>query len=440
MASRRVVLSSSAVSDLELLAGEPPPRSDATCARLGRRLDPIGTTIAIGVLWLFVASGVATLLLLAIVGTHPAQPASPAVSAAFFAAFGLAWVPFVLWVVRRRRSARAIVRDGALAPARLEEHAAVFDADGREQRAIFSAPKRRLAGGAAPAVVYLAGDARCLVVLPDGSTARAQIATGLIIDAAGGRATISLGRGRTERAVAWILALVLAQLAYIAARVTFFQKPSELRCDRAADRCTLSGSDIFGSAWDVTFPASAMNGSSVEDRGSSEKAWVVERSTGGRLELGNPTGRGVQQDVYRRASEALEAFIHDRARPALELRFEALGGPTGAVWILSAALVIYILAGLLHGWRTTLTIDRFAGELTILRRPALWPPARRVLPLSSVARAETQPGGLWLVFSYLPTVTLKLVGGDGKVLFRRRQTAADETRRQAAAINQLLQK
>src|SRR5262249_25420623 len=159
-----------------------------------------------------------------------------------------------------------------------------------------------------------------------GQAVVARLARDVLVERSNTRATITLTRGSTEKAVAWIAAFLLVQLGYIGLRLTFFQRPSELRCDRAKDECTLRGSDIFGTEWHTSFPASGMVRSEVEPREHRERAWMV-RMTGGRSrELGSPTGRARQQEQYRRSSDALDAFIANHAQSTFETRFEGLGG------------------------------------------------------------------------------------------------------------------
>ena len=43
------------------------------------------------------------------------------------------------------------------------------------------------------------------------------------------------------------------------------------------------------------------------------------------------------------------------------------------------------------------------------------------------------------LFAYLPTVTVMLIGRDGKTRFSRRQVGSDDLEREISAINELLQ-
>jgi hypothetical protein len=434
------------MTDLELLIAEVPPRSDATCARLVAKIEPVGGFVLSGILWLIIACSVATLVLLAIAGTRATGPAPPAVLAAWPVAFALAWVPFGLSVAGRRRAARALVRDGALVKGMIDggavprrRTAARFQHDGNEERAIF-AVGRRAAVPAEPYVLCAAGRDGCLAFADGGSAVRARLARDVAIAHEGPRVTVTLRRSGLERATAWIVALLLVQLGYLGGRLVFFQPGSELRCDRARDLCTLRGSDIFGSEWSTTFPLRGVTGSEVREREHGELAWVLRRPGGPKaeLELGAPTGRGAQKEAYRRQAQELNVFLADSARPSFDARFEALGGPSTAVWLLVGIFFVYVLGRLVHGWRTTLVVDRAAGEITITRSPALLPPGRRALALAAGTKAEAKPGGLWLLFSYLPTVTLRLVDDDGNVLFKRRQIDAASVARAVAAINELL--
>ncbi len=442
------------MSELEILRGEANPRSAATCARLGGRVDSIGGFIAYGVLWLFIACGVATAVLFAaivVTGPQPSGAAGIAALIAWVLGFVLAWLPFVRWVARRRGAGRALIRDGVLIAAtiehvksasargaRLRSASIRFVADGHAHHGLFSAGGTGLVAGAAT-VLYTPAAEYCLVfVTDDQRPIPARLLRDLTVDRNDARTTVTMRRGRGERTFVAVLALVLVQITYVGLRLTFFQRPSELRCERKSDSCTLTGSDIFGGGWDNGFPASGMVRSELESREHGELAWVVRMTRGDTRELGHPTGREAQRAVYRAQSDALAAFIANRAQKSFTARFEALGGPSGAMWLAIGLVFGYLLARLVHGWRTTLVFDRAAGELVITRAPALVPPGRRRIALADVVRADARHGGLWLLYTYLPTVTIRILGADDKVLFRRRLAMDADIGPELAAINEFV--
>src|SRR5262249_27023585 len=195
-------------------------------------------------------------------------------------------VPFGVWVVHRRRAARALIRDGVLVEGAPGQRAVWFQVGGREQRAVV-----RARGRGARRVLCAPGAARCLLFSDGGEAIPARVARDVTIGRDGARLSVTVRRGRTETVTMWILALVIVEMAYIALRLTFFQQPAELRCDRAKDQCLLSGSDIFGGSWTTRFPASSMTGSEVQPHESGELAWVVHRGPSGDVALGAPTGR-----------------------------------------------------------------------------------------------------------------------------------------------------
>src|SRR5262249_11090229 len=154
----------------------------------------------------------------------------------------------------------------------------------------------------------------------DGRAVRARIVRDVTLDAGDGRAEVTLARGGTEKATVIILGFVLAQLAYMAIAINFFQRPSELRCDRGFNQCTLSGSDMFGSGWQASFSAGGMARSELVPVEHGELKWVVRMKDGTTRDLANPTGRGAQIEQYRRGSDALNAFIADGTQHALDAR------------------------------------------------------------------------------------------------------------------------
>ena len=440
------------MSDLELLQQETPPRRAA--ARLARRVDSITGFIAYGVLWLMLSLAVSSLAIFAgmrMTGPNPSSTAVDAVLLSWVIAFVVMWLPFGMWVVRRRRAARALVRDGVLVDGTIDhaQQGSVrggtmfsagirFTVGGEEQRAVFAVAHQHVAPGNSMPVLWARG-ARHALVFPGGVHAvAARLAHDIAIEHGGERTVVTLRRGAAEKFFVVMLAVVLPQMTFIGLRLQT-QAPSLLRCDRDQDECTLTGSDIFGGHWSNSYPVSGMLHSEVQlHRKYDEVAWVVRMKDSRTRDLAGFTDRTQQKADYHRQSDALNAFIGDRAQHTFEARFEGMGGPNTATWIAIGLVLGYILFSLLNGWRTVLAFDRAAGTLTITRSPALLPPTRRTLPLESIARAEATSGSMWLIFASLPTLTLRLIGRDGKVLFKRKQATSDDARRELVAINELL--
>jgi hypothetical protein len=442
------------MSDLELLQQETPPRR-AAAARLARRVDSIAGFIAYGVLWLMLSLVVSSLPIfvgMRMTGPNPSSTVVDAVLLAWVILFVVMWLPFGMWVVRRRRAARALVRDGVLVDGTIDhaQQGSVrggtmfsagirFTVAGEEQRAVFAVAHQHVAPGNSMPVLWAPG-ARHALVFPGGAAhaVAARLAHDIAIERGGERTVVTFRRGAAEKLFVGLLAIVLPQMTFIGLRLQS-QPPSLLRCDRDKDECTLSGSDIFGGHWSNSYPVSGMLHSEVRlHKTYDEVAWVVRMKDSRTRDLAGFTDRTQQKAAYHRQSDALNTFIGDRAERTFEARFEGMGGPSSATWIAIGLVLGYILFSLVNGWRTQLAFDRAAGTLTITRSPALLPPARRTLPLASIARADASSGSMWLVFASLPTLTLRLIGSDGKVLFKRKQATSDDARREIAAINELL--
>lgn len=176
-------MSDEQLSDLELVRSEAPPRR-AACARLVGRIDSLFGFIAYGVLWLFVAAMVSMGVLfagVAFAGHRPSGAYVTAVLVGWALSFVLAWVPFGLWVRRRRQRARALVRDGLLVDGtidgvlRLMLRGAPFTRgtlaiEGRAARGTFSVGGHHaeLVEGATMPVLVAPGAAYGLVFAADG--------------------------------------------------------------------------------------------------------------------------------------------------------------------------------------------------------------------------------------------------------------------------------
>jgi plastocyanin len=443
------------MSELDLLRQEATPRQ-GEALRVARRVNSTAGLIAYGVLWLMPSALVASLPIFAVLlvakSTLPPSVAEAVMLAALLL-FVLCWLAFGAWAVRRRRAARVLVRDGVLVDGAID-HARQgmvrggtmftagvrFTVAGEQHRAVFAVARLHVAPGDVVPVLWLAG-ARHTLVFPRGAkhAVPARITHDIAVEHGGERTVVTFRRGVSEKIFVALLALVVPEMALLTVAIAF-QKPTVLRCERDRDQCTLTGHDIFGHEWTSTYPASAMTRSAVERNARyGEVEWVVHLRNGAPRQLGALTDRAQQMESYRQQSDALNLFIGDRAQRSFEARFAGLGGSAGIMGVM-ALLLAYVLFALVHGWRTTLTFDRAAGTLTIARAPALLRPAQRTVPLASIARAEARAGRMWLFFASLPTLTLRLFGSDGKVLFKRKQVTSDDAQREIAAIDEVLTK
>ena len=254
--------------------------------------------------------------------------------------------------------------------------------------------------------------------------------------------TVTFRRSGWDKWVPIIVAAVMVEAIYIALRINAFPQQTAIVCDRGKDLCTVSGYDIFGGSWTFAYPASEMKRSRVVADKSDDPRWIVERATLRPQELGSPTGRAAQQAQYTKSSAALQSFIDDPTQPLFEARFDAIGGPGDLGWAALIAFFGFVVLRYVNAWRARLVFDRVAGELAIVRTPALVPPARRTLPLAEVVDAESGKGGMFLLYAFLPTVTFRLMADGRRVLFKRRMFAARkseaEVREDVAAINDFL--
>lgn len=230
--------------------------------------------------------------------------------------------------------------------------------------------------------------------------------------------TVTFRRRWEDKFTAFLCALVVIEAPYLVWRIEVSPQQSVLLCDRGNDTCSLSGHDVFGGGWTFSYPASQMRRSRVVPDKYGQK-WIVDMAGEPTVNFGNPTGRTAQQEEYAKYSAALQAFIEDRAQRHFEARFASIGGLGVVPWILVELLFGFVLFRYVHGWRTRLIIDRTAGQLTVQRTPALWPPARQVFPLADIERVEGRKGWMVLRFVYFPTYTFCLIGHHGRVFFSR---------------------
>jgi hypothetical protein len=112
------------MSDLDTLRSTPTPRPAAMCRRYARRIDSIFGFVVYGLLWFFVACGMATAALFLgiwIVGPQPGPVGMTIVMVMWGSAFVGAWVLFWLWVRRRLGPATLLFRDGTIVDATVQK-------------------------------------------------------------------------------------------------------------------------------------------------------------------------------------------------------------------------------------------------------------------------------------------------------------------------------
>ena len=236
--------------------------------------------------------------------------------------------------------------------------------------------------------------------------------------------TITFVRKGLEAWSAILLALVALASVFIGARINFFPQLTELRCDRGTDVCWLRGPDIVGGSWSVSFPASAMRRSRVERDGEGAPKWMLDMESRPGIQLGNPTGRKAQQDDYATYAARLQSFIDDPTQRDFAAHFASIGGPSTIIWVLVWIVLTGAALRLVHGWRTQITLDRASGALGIRRAPSLFPTIHKSPALGNIKEAQSRKGGLFVFFSYVPTVRFQILGLDGRVLFSRAMLAS----------------
>jgi hypothetical protein len=243
----------------------------------------------------------------------------------------------------------------------------------------------------------------------------------MTIDASPTVLTVTFRRRLAENICGGVILFVTLEMLFLAAWSHTSRHQSEFRCDRAADVCSASGFNIFGGSWNYSFPASAMTRSRIDksSRGG-DPMWVVDRKSAAAYQVGPATGNAAQQQLQAKYAAALQSFIDDATQPTFAAQFDSIGGPSGIVWALLGLVFAFVLFRFYHGWRTRLVLDRTASEVTIIRTPALIPPARKTFPLAHVRGAQGGKGGLLLFSARVPIVSFRLLGDRGSVLFQRR--------------------
>ncbi|MBK6918205.1 MAG: hypothetical protein IPH07_12455 [Deltaproteobacteria bacterium] len=111
------------MSELEELRATPVPRPTALCRRLARRVDSTWGFIAYGLVWFCCTCGFATLGLLVgvtITGGEQGPVARAVVMVLWVGGFVGGWVPFVVWVRRRRAGAARLFREGSFVDAHVQ--------------------------------------------------------------------------------------------------------------------------------------------------------------------------------------------------------------------------------------------------------------------------------------------------------------------------------
>lgn len=241
------------------------------------------------------------------------------------------------------------------------------------------------------------------------------------------RLTIEFRRKRSDKVNLGLIGFVTVFITFFAFRLTIGQPPFSLTCTRATDTCVVNGHDIFGGSWSWHFAASKLAGSEVVKYNRSELKWIVKFRDGTENNIGNPSGRRIQKEQYKRLSAELQAFITDATRPSFSGEFEGLGAPPTPVFIVMAILLWLLLLRYLHGWYARLELDRAAGTVTAVRKPSIFGRGTRTFPLADVASVDIKRGFIFMIWSVLPTLTLRLLDSDGKTLFARREAMSRKT-------------
>lgn len=111
------------MSELDELRATPVPRPTALCRRLARRVDSTWGFIAYGLVWFCCTCAFATLGLLigvTLTGGEQGPIGSAVVIVLWVGGFVGGWVPFVLWVRRRRTGAARLFREGTFVDAQVQ--------------------------------------------------------------------------------------------------------------------------------------------------------------------------------------------------------------------------------------------------------------------------------------------------------------------------------
>lgn len=241
------------------------------------------------------------------------------------------------------------------------------------------------------------------------------------------RLAIEFRRKRFDKVNVGLLGCIAVFFTFMTIRLSIGQPLQTLRCTRSTDTCVLTGSDIFGKSWTWQFAVSKLAASEVVKYNRSELEWVVRFRDGTDNSIGNPTGRGVQQKQYKQLSTRLQQFITDPAEPSFSGQFEALGGPPTALFVVMCVVVWLLLLRYIHAWSARLVLDRATGEVTVVRRPSLLGGGTRTFPLTAVASVDIKRSFIFMIWSVLPTLTLRLLDADGKPLFARREATSRKT-------------
>jgi hypothetical protein len=108
------------MTDLESIRAAAVPRDRALCGRMAARIDPAWGFVAYGLLYFFVATAVSMAAFLWLLWTASSMglPRAPWVATASLVVYTLlyvaCWLPFAVWVSRRRGAARRLFRQGTL--------------------------------------------------------------------------------------------------------------------------------------------------------------------------------------------------------------------------------------------------------------------------------------------------------------------------------------
>lgn len=255
--------------------------------------------------------------------------------------------------------------------------------------------------------------------------------------------TIEFRRRRFDKVNLGLLLFFGVFFVVMTLRLTIFQPKSTIVCTRATDICQITGRDIFGKGYDWELKVSDLVSSEAVKLDNDERQWKVQLRDGSVRDISNPSGRSVQKDQFKRLAPELQQFITDPARASFSGEFDGIGAPPTPVFVIICLLVWFILLRYLDGWFTRCVFDRTAGTLTVTRRPSLFGAGEKKIPLSAIKTVDIKRGFIFMVWSTLPTLTLRLLDERGKKLFARREAihrkAISELEQDLAAVKAFLQ-
>lgn len=233
-----------------------------------------------------------------------------------------------------------------------------------------------------------------------------------------------------DRIVVAILLLAGLESAYLVARLAIWKPASSVTCSRAAGTCVAEVGSMVGTQT-FALPIASLARSRVV-AGRHGARWLVARD-GNDFELGTPSTDAARIATYRRLADQLDAFLGDRSAPAFSASYTSFDATAGLIVAPVAVLLIVLALRWWNGWRATLVFDRAAGQLAIVRRPALFGGGRRTYALAEVAGVETSQTRTVTTRGTFLTTKLVVRARDGRALFGYRMLLDRKARAATAA-------